>query len=416
MTLAQWWHTIHLGFSSLMLHKLRSGLTILGIIFGVASVITMLAVGEGASQESQERIKNLGSNNIIIESVKASGDEETGNNYVLKYGITHLDAQRILETIPGVKRIVPQRILNESVRFMESSKSAQVIGTLSTCKKISSLNVIKGRFLCEMDEVNQLNVCVISRSLANSLFTYQDPFTNSVKIANNSFHVVGIVNEQGDDGNSESLANCYIPLSTLKSRFGNVHIKKTAGSFSAEEVQLNKLIIEMENPAAVITAESQIKHLLDYAHKVNDFKMIVPLQLLKNAEATKRMFNIVLGSIAAISLIVGGIGVMNIMLATVTERTREIGLRRALGAKKKDIVRQFMVESVLLSLCGGLIGVIFGIGCPHIISAFTDMPVVVSPLSVLVAFGVSALIGLVFGIYPAAKSAQLDPIEALRNE
>lgn len=416
MNIAQWWHAIRLGFSSLMLHKLRSGLTILGIIFGVASVITMLAVGEGASKESQDRIKHLGSDNIIIESIKPSGDEEVGNNRVLKYGVTHLDAERIKETVAGVKRILPQRILNESVQFGSASKSAQVIGTLADCQEIGNLTVAKGRFLCDIDEHSQLNVCVISRSLANALFTYQNPLDCHVKIANYHFKVVGVVNEQGDDGARESQANCYIPFSTLTARFGSINVKRAAGSFSAEEVQLNKVIIEMDGPQSILAAESQITQLLDYSHDINDYKIIVPLQLLKDAESTKRMFNVVLGSIAAISLIVGGIGVMNIMLATVTERTREIGLRRALGAKKKDIVRQFMVEAVLLSLCGGLIGVLLGICLPHLISAFTDMPVIVSASSAVIAFGVSALIGLVFGIYPAAKSAQLDPIEALRNE
>lgn len=416
MSFSKWWNVIRLGFSSLMLHKLRSGLTILGIIFGVASVITMLAVGEGASQETQERIKHLGSNNIIINSIKPSGDEEVGNNNVLKYGVTHLDVQRIKDTVKGVKRILPQRILNESVQFHESSKSSQIIGTLSSNEQISNLTVIKGRFLCELDEINQLNVCVISRSLANALFTYQNPLKHTIKISGFHFQVVGIVNEQGDDGERETQANCYIPFSTLGARFGNIHVKSMSGSFSAEEVQLNKVIIEMDGPESILAAESQIKQLLDYSHTINDYKIIVPLQLLKNAESTKRMFNVVLGSIAAISLIVGGIGVMNIMLATVTERTREIGLRRALGAKKKDIVRQFMVESVLLSLCGGLIGVLLGIVLPHAISSFTGMPVIVSTTSAILAFGVSALIGLVFGIYPAAKSAQLDPIEALRNE
>lgn len=416
MNISQWWHAIRLGFSSLMLHKLRSGLTILGIIFGVASVITMLAVGEGASQETQERIKHLGSNNIIIESIKPSGDEEVGDNNVLKYGVTHLDAERIRDTINGVKRILPQRILNESIQYGSASKSSQVIGTLATSQKINSLSVIKGRFLCELDELNKLNVCVISRSLANTLFTYQNPLTCHVKIDEHYFQVVGIVNEQGDDGSRESQANCYIPFSTLGARFGDIHVKNSSGSFSAEEVELNKLIIEMHGPDTILAAESQINQLLGYAHTLNDYKIMVPLQLLKNAESTKRMFNIVLGSIAAISLIVGGIGVMNIMLATVTERTREIGLRRALGAKKKDIVRQFMVESVLLSLCGGLIGVLLGVALPHLISSFTDMTVIVSASSAVIAFGVSALIGLIFGIYPAAKSAQLDPIEALRNE
>ncbi len=399
-----------------MMRKLRSGLTILGIIFGVCSVITMVAVGEGASQQSQERIKHLGSDNVILDSLKPSGDEEVGENNMLKYGITSLDIERIEATVPGVKKILPIRILNEAVFYKGVSKSVQLIGTDHELRDVRKLELLKGRFLCEMDEVNKLNVCVVSRSLANILFTYEDPLTCELKIKGDYFQVVGVIQESGDDGERDSQVNCYVPMSTLKSRFGDLEVKSSAGSFTIEESEFTQVIVHMDSPERVLAAESQIKKILSYSHKVNDYKMTVPLQLLKETEATKRMFNIVLGAIAAISLVVGGIGIMNIMLATVTERKREIGLRRALGAKKRDIIRQFLVESVLLSLCGGFIGVMLGVLLPYGIEYFTDMAVVVSPLSVVVAFGVSALTGLVFGIYPAAQSAQLDPIEALRND
>jgi len=237
--------------------------------------------------------------------------------------------------------------------------------------------------------------------------------------------VVGLVRETGTDeqrpqddaSEGEALDNnVYIPLSTLRTRFGETIYKRSTGSFSAERVELHRIVLKMVDTDAVLTAEAQIKALLGRFHEQNDWELIVPLQLLREAEATKRMFNIVLGSIAAISLLVGGIGIMNIMLATVTERTREIGVRRALGAKRRDIVQQFLIETMVLSVLGGLIGVILGITVPLTVSYFTDLKIVVTVWSVLIAFGISGLTGIVFGIYPASQAANLDPIEALRHD
>ena len=193
-------------------------------------------------------------------------------------------------------------------------------------------------------------------------------------------------------------------------------MRRSSGGFSAERVELHRIIAKMKDTESVLTAEPQIKQLLKRFHEQNDYELIVPLQLLMEAEATKRMFNIVLGSIAAISLLVGGIGIMNIMLATVTERTREIGVRRALGAKKKDIITQFLIETIVLSVGGGLIGVFIGVATPLAVSYFTNMMTVITPWSVLLAFGISGLTGIVFGLYPASQAAKLDPIEALRHE
>jgi putative ABC transport system permease protein len=210
--------------------------------------------------------------------------------------------------------------------------------------------------------------------------------------------------------------NVYIPLSASRSRFGEVLIRRTAGSFEAEEVQLHQITVQMRDLEAVETADPQIKTVLSRFHNQNDYEIIVPLQLLRQAEETKRIFNIVLGSIAAISLLVGGIGIMNIMLATVTERTREIGVRRALGAKRRDITLQFLVETVVLAVGGGLVGVSVGIVTPLIVSHLTTMRTIVTVWSVLVAFGISGAVGVIFGLYPATAAAKLDPIEALRHE
>jgi putative ABC transport system permease protein len=419
---------IRLGMKSLMLHKLRSLLTMLGIIFGVCSVISMLAIGEGASYEAQEAIKKLGSDNIILRSVKPAEDAKAagfGRGMAIEYGLTYEDGARIQSTIPNVARVLPIRIIRENVRFAQNSVACQVVGTMPFYTEIVGLDLMRGRFLTTTDERNSDNVCVITVGLAQRLFPYQDPLEQSVRIDAFYYRVVGLVREKNmveqrtQSGKMEGEPldnNVYIPLNTTKSRFGEVLIRRSAGSVEMERVELHQITVKMQGIDAVETADPQIKTLLTRFHAKNDFETVVPLQLLRQAEQTKRLFNIVLGSIAAISLLVGGIGIMNIMLATVTERTREIGVRRALGAKRRDITRQFLVETLVLSLGGGMIGVVIGILVPFLVSSLTSMRTIVTLWSVLLAFGISGAVGIVFGIYPAKAAARLDPIEALRHE
>lgn len=416
MKLTRFTHTFHLGLKNLMLRKLRSGLTILGIIFGVASVITMLAVGNGAAHEAQERIRKLGSNNIIIESIKPSEKEENQRSGILSYGLTRNDVTTIKQAIPNIAGITTQRIMNEKVIYRDLDKQAELIGTQPKMMNVRSTPMHKGRFLCSLDVAEQNTVCIINKSLADELFSYREPIGKIISIKKAYYTVVGVTEEPGDSDQATQNHRIYIPISTMRSRYGDLVIKRSSGSFSAEQIELHKIVLQMSDPASVLNSESQIINLLKRTHTNQDFKLTVPLQLLKQSQETQKMFNIVLGSIAAISLLVGGIGIMNIMLATVTERTREIGLRRALGAKKSDIITQFMVEAVLLSLIGGLIGVLVGVSLPYFISSFTDMKAIISTESVFLSFIISALTGIIFGIYPAAQSAQLDPIEALRNE
>ncbi|MBE0544310.1 MAG: ABC transporter permease [Verrucomicrobia bacterium] len=420
--------TVRLGIKSLMLHKLRSILTMLGIIFGVCSVIAMLAIGEGASYAAQEEIKKLGSENIILRSLKPAEDEKLaglGRGGTIDYGLTYQDGARIQSTIPGVRRVLPVRIIRESVLFGPNSVACQVLGTLPFYPEIVGLEVVRGRFLTETDERNMDNVCVLTVGLAQRLFPYQDPLDHSVKVDSFYYRVVGLVREQNlpehrtQQGTMEGEPldnNVYVPLSVSRTRFGEVLIRRSAGGFEAEKVELHQLTVQMNDTAAVESADPQIKTLLGRFHARNDYEIVVPLQLLRQAERTKAIFNVVLGSIAAISLLVGGIGIMNIMLATVTERTREIGVRRALGAKRRDITLQFLVETVVLSVGGGLIGVALGVITPIVVSQLTDMKTIVTLWSVLLAFGISGAVGIVFGLYPAKAAAQLDPIEALRHE
>jgi len=420
--------TVRLGAKSLLLHKLRSVLTMLGIIFGVCSVIAMLAIGEGASYEAQEAIKKLGSQNIIIRSIKPPEDAKqsgAGRGMMLEYGLTYQDAGRIQSTIPGVVRVLPIRIIRENALFARNSIACQVLGTMPFYPEIIGLDIVRGRFLSDMDERSQDNVCVLTAGLAQRLFPYQDPLEQSVKVDSFYYRVVGLVREKNmpeqrtQSGHAEGEPldnNLYIPLSTARSRFGDVLVRRTSGSQEVEKIELHQLTIQMRDVASVETADPQIKTLLSRFHNKTDYETIVPLQLLRQAEQTKRIFNIVLGSIAAISLLVGGIGIMNIMLATVTERTREIGVRRALGAKRRHITMQFLVETVVLSVGGGLIGVVVGIAVPVMVSQLTTMKIIITPWSVLLAFGISGAVGIIFGIYPAKSAAQLDPIEALRHE
>ncbi|MDB4717850.1 ABC transporter permease [Verrucomicrobia bacterium] len=422
--------TVQLGIKTLLLHKLRSGLTMMGIIFGVCSVIAMLAIGEGASFEAQERIKALGSNNIIVRSVKPpeqarESNNSNGRSRGIQYGLSYDDTARIYSTIPGVQRVLPMRIIRENVRFYEMELPCQVIGTLSFYPDIVSIDLVSGRFISPMDEVYKQNICVLTASLAQRLFPYHDPLKQIIKIAGNYYKVVGLVREintpgdrpQSGETEGETMENnVYIPLATAKTRFGETIIKRTGNTVNSETVQVHEIRVQMQDQPYVESADPQIRTLLARFHKEEDYEITVPLQLLRQAEATKRMFNIVLGSIAAISLLVGGIGIMNIMLANVTERTREIGVRRALGAKKNDITIQFLVETIVLSVGGGLVGVIVGVITPYIVTAVTDMNTIVTPWSVILAFGISGAVGVVFGLYPANAAASLDPIEALRHE
>ena len=426
----QFMSTVQLGIKTLLLHKLRSGLTMLGIIFGVCSVIAMLAIGEGASYEAQERIKALGSNNIIVRSVKPPDEAREQNNSGgrsrgIRYGLTYDDTARIYSTIPGVERVLPMRLIRERIRFFEIELPCQVIGTLSFYPDIVSIDLIKGRFLSHMDEVYKQNVCVLTTSLAQRLFPYHDPLEQTIKIAGVYYRVVGLVreintpNERPQSGESEGETlenNVYLPLATCKARFGETLIKRTGNQVNSETVQLHEIRVQMKDHSFVESADPQVRTMLSRFHKDVDYEITVPLQLLRQAEATKRMFNIVLGSIAAISLIVGGIGIMNIMLANVTERTREIGVRRALGGKKRDIITQFLVETVVLSVGGGLVGVIVGVITPILVTSTTGMNTIITWWSVALAFSISGAIGVVFGIYPANAAASLDPIEALRHE
>jgi len=414
--------TVRLGIKSLLLHALRSILTVLGIVFGVGSVVAMLAIGEGASLEAQEKIRQLGSNNILVRSVKPPEDKSNtaAVSRSIEYGLTYEDADRIRHTLPTVKVIVPTREIRQDVRFRERRSDGVVVGTLPWFPEVTGLNLKRGRFITMLDIHKNMNVCILGAALTERLFIAIDPIGQTVRVGEHPYRVVGLTTSKKTT-TSEGLSrdfdlDMYIPLSTAKTRFGETITKMSSGSFERETIELHSLTIEVDSLDHVIATAGVVEDLLNRFHKQADFDTIVPLELLRQAEETKRIFNIVLGSIAAISLLVGGIGIMNIMLATVTERTREIGIRRALGAKRKDIVSQFLSESTILSGFGGILGLGLGLVIPVAVTYFAGMRTLITAWSLVLALTISVAVGVIFGIYPANRAAQMDPIEALRHE
>ena len=420
--------TLRLAVKSLWLHRLRSLLTVLGIVFGVCSVIAMLAIGEGASFEAQEQIKNLGSQNVILHSVKPPEDqkvsEKSSESYVLQYGLSYTDLRSIRSTIPGVTILVPSRIMHEYVWNISRRVDCDIVGTVPWYPQMRSHHIARGRFFTEADMDASASVCVLGADTAQALFPLDSPLGRDVRVGGDYYRVIGVMEPRGkvaktDEthaGAKSAAHEMFIPLETAKTRYGEVLIKMRSGSFEAERVQLHEVTIKVASREQVLPVAEAIKAVLKHHHKKKDYEVVVPLELLRRAERTKQIFNIVLGSIAAISLLVGGIGIMNIMLATVTERTREIGIRRALGARRRDIVTQFLVEAVLLSAVGGGLGVALGLSIPFAVSRFSGMPTIVTFWSPLLAFTISALVGVVFGLYPALRAAEMDPVEALRHE
>ena len=426
--------TVKLGIKSLWMHRLRSTLTALGIIFGVSSVIAMLAIGEGASRQAQEQIAQLGSRNIIIKTLKPPEDQSiTGQQQgLLEYGLTYSDAERFRNSIPDVEVVVPNRLISQQAWYRNRKLPIEVVGTVPWYPEMSAIQIQQGRFLSSVDTHYKQSVCVIDEKVVTELFSFDYPLGQDIKIGTDYYRVVGIVSihdyEQAaktpDDGVSQAhgqsgvnAANIYIPLTTAKNRFGEVSVQVGGGSgVNIERVELQEIIVKVTGIEKVLPTRDVLETLLSKFHKKNDYQITVPLELLRQAKAFARIFSIVLGSIAAISLLVGGIGIMNIMLATVSERTREIGIRRALGAKKRDIILQFLSETLLLTLAGGILGILLGSAIPSLVTYFSKHPTVITGGSLVLAFGISASVGIIFGLYPAYRAANMDPIESLRHE
>ncbi len=417
------WRNLQLGIKDLMLHKLRSFLTMLGVIFGVASVIAMLAVGEGASRQALEQIRRLGSNNIILTSVKPMADEggqPQKNSYMSVYGLLEDDYLRICETIQEVKRVVPVRLIRKMATLGARNLELRVVGTTPDWFSLVSRPVLAGRVLNDSDTDQSSMVCVLTERGARRLLATESALGQKIRLGGSVFEVIGIVASAESSGGSlqapDQSVDVYIPLNASLSRYGRRIAYRSSGSRDLEQVELHQILVEVTGERHVEEVALAVEAMLQRFHKKPDYKISVPLTLLRQAEATKRTFNIVLGSIAGISLLVGGIGIMNIMLASVTERTREIGIRRAIGARRSQIIMQFLIETVVLSGMGGVIGIGVGFIIPLAISWLSGMPTQVPLYGLALSFGISVLIGIVFGLYPAIRAANLHPIEALRHE
>ena len=420
---------INLGIKNLLLHKMRSLLTVLGLVFGVGSVIAMLAVGEGASQKALDDIRKLGSNNIIISSVKPTnedGSTSSSSSYVLSYGLKYADEIRIRETMPAVKRTVPVKIIRKKAAYgqMYEQTEMRIVGVSSDWFELVKREKLAGRTLMKHDIDEHSDVCVLTEHGARIVLSGGNNIGRPVSFGGTStstdgmiYEVVGIVrSEHGGEHVPDMRADAYIPITTFVDRYEDLEYRRTAGSRTFTRVELHKILVEVKDQSMVKSTADSIRAMLKRCHEQNDYRVHVPLALLEQAESTKRTFNIVLGSIAGISLLVGGIGIMNIMLASVTERTREIGIRRAIGARRSQIVGQFLIETTVLSTVGGLIGIAVGLLFPWLVERFAGMPTIVPMYSIVLSLGISMGVGILFGIYPAIRAAKLDPIEALRHE
>ena len=414
------YRNVRLGIKTLWLHKLRSLLTMLGVVFGVGSVVAMLAVGEGASQQALDQIAKLGSHNLIVSSVKPTDTQSGGQRTrMLIYGLDYADADRVEQSFAAARTVVPAKLIRKDTRLGTRSLELRVVGTTPDWFRLVDRPLLAGRTLRQLDLDRRANVAVLTEQGARKLLATRNTIGQSIRIGGETFTVVGIIESAQSEGSIQTpdrAHDAYVPLTTAQKRFGDMTVRRSAGSREREFVELHQMIVEVDALENVETTAAGLDAMLRRFHPDGGYEVQVPLALLRQAEATKRTFNIVLGSIAGISLLVGGIGIMNIMLASVTERTREIGVRRAIGAKRRQIVGQFLIETVVLSLTGGLIGIAFGFAVPEIITRAADMPTVVTPGSIVLSLTISVGIGIVFGLYPAVRAAKLDPIVALRHE
>ncbi len=411
-----------LGIKNLLLHKLRSFLTMLGIVFGVASVIAMLSIGEGASKSALDEIRHLGSTNIILQSKKPVEDEAATNVRTMLsiYGLTYEDERRIAMTFDAVERTAPAKIVRKEARLGDRSLELRIVGTTPEWFDLVARPIAAGRVLLPRDISEVSNVVVLTEFGARKVLATRESIGESLQIKGNSFEVIGIVQSDSGQGGSiqtpDQQVDAYIPLNVARERFGDMNFRMMTGSFVRESVQLHQLIVQVKSNDEVEAVAAGIDSMMKHFHKKTDYDISIPLALLRQAEATKRTYNIVLGSIASISLLVGGIGIMNIMMASVTERTREIGVRRAIGARRLQIIIQFLIETIVLSTTGGFIGIAIGLAIPWAVTVFAGMPTIVTGASLGLSVGISMAVGVIFGLYPAIRAANLDPIVALRHE
>jgi putative ABC transport system permease protein len=447
---------LYIAIDAVIANKMRSLLTALGIIFGVAAVIAMLAIGNGAQQEILDQIKLVGVNNIVIRPIIEQKEEKLneqagGKKEKKKFspGLTIRDVHSITSTIPGLERVSPEIILNTNVIRNGIRRSAKLVGVQPSYFQIYDFQLADGRMFNEEQLKAGSPVCIIGSALKSRFFPTEDAIGKSIKVGPHWLKIIGVMRERLVSQSSISKLgirdfnmDVYAPLQSVLIRYENRDLitgealRKAAmrsrgmvivtgsGEGDAESElekknyhQLDRLVIQVEETAKLQSTAEILSRMLSRKHyDVVDFEIEIPELLLKQQQRTNDIFNYVLGAIAGISLLVGGIGIMNIMLASVLERIKEIGLRLSIGAQKSDVVQQFLFEAVMISVSGGLIGVILGVSLAYVVSAFAGIPTIISFSSIVLSFGVAATVGLIFGIAPARKAASQDPITSLRYE
>ncbi len=432
--------TFALGLKNLRLHKLRSLLTALGIIFGVAAVIAMVAIGAGAQASARKQMEKLGATNILVKSVQPpeSNQQSGRTSRVLEYGLKYSEEERFRTNLPHLRLVVPVR--NTELRVMRGAVRAPQVNAIATTNQLAEVlnfRIDRGRFLSRYDEETASQVCVLGALAAKQLFPFEDPLGSTITVGvagstNLMLTVVGVLQPTGlaaDDKQGITTRDIdmdiYFPLELSRRAFGDTISRRETGSFVRKNIQLSEIWLQVHEISQVEPVSDMARNvaMIGRNPRALDVDVKAPIQILRNAEQLNRLFNFIMVGIASFSLVVGGIGIMNIMLATVTERTREIGIRRALGAKRHHITLQFLIETTVISLTGGFIGVvtgcIFAVALPILIQRFNqtqDYPTQIAPWSVIGSFVVSGLIGVVFGLYPAIKAAWMNPIDALRHE
>lgn len=450
---ARFLSNFYIAFDAVLANKLRSFLTALGIIFGVAAVIAMLAIGNGAQQEILEQIKLVGVNNIVVTPVVQQTEEQlseisdTREKEKFSPGLTLRDVEGLTEVIPGISSVSPEIILETYLIKNGTRRSSKLVGVTPDYFALTNFTLAEGEMFNEFQLTHGEPVCIIGNSIKVKFFPTENPIGKSIKMGGVWLKVIGVLQERYVSESSISKLgirdynlDVYTPIKTVLVRYKNRDLvteamirgaNNSSGGFiviggdSEEEEtkprenyhQIDRLVIQVKETELLNpTAEILSRYLERRHYNVVDYEITIPELLLKQQQRTKSIFNFVLGAIAGISLLVGGIGIMNIMLASVMERIKEIGLRLAIGARKEDIITQFLNEAVMISVSGGLIGVILGMIMAVIVSNVADIPTIISPFSILLSFGVAATVGLIFGITPAKRAAEQDPITSLRHE
>jgi putative ABC transport system permease protein len=413
---------LRIALLDLALHKFRSALATIGIILGVASVEAMVSISEGAKQDALNRIAVLGVDNVIARSVKPANTDAgpQQERYQARYGLLRKDLRHIREQFPEVRYAVGLR--NTRKRLYASNGrelDLSIVATEPEYLQITRSHMHRGRFLTWLDEQNKSQVCVLGQAAARKVFSFKNPMDEWVRIGADWYRVVGILENTAalrDAGGDDVNNYIFIPLATAQARYGDLSMSQSMGTYEQVNIQLDSIAVQLVDSDYVVPTAQRLETFLAKTHSRKDFELIVPQELIRQKAATQRIWTIVMVVIAGISLVVGGVGIMNIMLANVTARRKEIGTRRALGARRRDIVRQFVFEAATLTSLGGLVGVAAGYGLAKAVSHYANWPTIVTPGTIFLSLAVSCLVGIIFGLWPASEAARVSPIEALRSE